>query len=152
MQLFVSVAIFPLEAFTSHIKHCQYPTVVRCGYILMDNNIIAIASLVAYDSLVYISISSTADSLALQEDLDIPHKWSNEWQVKFNIDKCHTMRITLRRNTINTGYHLGGSTLFRGVTIPISRRDHVQRHVVAKSHKWHHSSRQQNAGPNHTKS
>ena len=28
----VAVAIFHLEAFTSHIKHCHYPTVVRCGY------------------------------------------------------------------------------------------------------------------------
>ena len=28
----VAVAIFPLEAFTSHIKHCHYPTVVRFGY------------------------------------------------------------------------------------------------------------------------
>ena len=36
MQLFVSVAIFPLEAFTSHIKHCQHPTVVRRGYNRMD--------------------------------------------------------------------------------------------------------------------
>ena len=44
--------------------------------------------------------------------------------MKFNIDKSHTMRITLHRNTINTDYHLGGSTLsvvsqypYLGVTI-----------------------------------
>ena len=33
------------------------------------------------------------------------------WQMKFNTNKCHTMRITLHCNTINTDYHLRGSTL-----------------------------------------
>ena len=32
MQLFVSVAIFPLEAFALHIKHCHYPIVIQHGY------------------------------------------------------------------------------------------------------------------------
>ena len=34
MQLFVSVSLFPLEAFALHIKHCQYSIVVRRGYII----------------------------------------------------------------------------------------------------------------------
>ena len=58
------------------------------------------------------------------------------WQMKFNTEKCHTMRITLRRNTINADYHLGGCTLFkvtqypyRGVTIykAMSWQNHINK-------------------------
>ena len=69
------------------------------------------ARLFADDCLIYRSISSTTDAEALQADLNSLHQWSSKWQMKFNVDKCHTMRITLRRNIIDTKYHLGESTL-----------------------------------------
>ena len=65
----------------------------------------------ADDCLIYISISSTTDAEALQADLNSLHQWSSKWQMKFNVDKCHTVRITLRCNIIDAKYHLGGSTL-----------------------------------------
>ena len=69
------------------------------------------ARLFADDCLIYRSISSITDAEDLQADLNSLHQWSSKWQMKFNVDKCHTMRITLRRNIIDTKYHLGGSTL-----------------------------------------
>ena len=95
------------------------------------------------DCLVYRSISCTADSLSLQEDLDRLPKWSNVWQMKFNIDKCHTMRIILHRNTINTEYHLGGNTLsmvsqypYLGVTMSntMSWQNHING-ITARANK-----------------
>ena len=67
--------------------------------------------LFADDCLIYRPISSIEDTIALQNDLDTLHQWSTKWNMKFNTDKCHTMRITLLRNTINADYHLGNSSL-----------------------------------------
>ena len=67
--------------------------------------------LFADDCLLYRPISDAADSTALQEDLNTLHNWSNTWNMKFNTEKCHTLRITLRRNVIDANYHLGGSML-----------------------------------------
>ena len=67
--------------------------------------------LFADDCMIYRSISSTTDAEAPQADLNSLHQWSSKWQMKFNVDKCHTMRITLRRYIIDTKYHLGESTL-----------------------------------------
>ena len=67
------------------------------------------AHLFADDCLIYRSISSKTNAEAFQADLNSLHQWSSKWQLKFNV--CHTMRITLRRNIIDTKYNLGGSTL-----------------------------------------
>ena len=67
--------------------------------------------LFADDCLMYRPINNISDSQLLQEDLDRLHQWSTKWQMKFNTDKCHIMRFTLRRNNIHTDYNLGGSHL-----------------------------------------
>ena len=59
-----------------------------------------------------------AASVALQEDRNKLQKWSDIRQVKFNTKKYHTMRITLRHNTINADYHLGGCTLSMATQYP----------------------------------
>ena len=90
--------------------------------------------LFACDCLIYRTISNPVDPVALQEDLDKLQKWSDIWQMKFNTEKCHTMQITLRCNTINADYHLGGCTLpmvtqypYLGVTIrnTMSWQNHI---------------------------
>ena len=67
--------------------------------------------LFADDCLIYRSISNITDSTELQKDLDRLHQWSVSWQMQFNVDKCHLMRFTRRRNITDTQYHLGGSQL-----------------------------------------
>ena len=34
-----------------------------------------------------------SDSQFLQSDIDLLNNWSNEWLLRFNIDKCHVMHI-----------------------------------------------------------
>ena len=67
--------------------------------------------LFADDCLMYRSISSPQDSVNLQHDIDRLHQWSLDWQMKFNTDKCHLMRLTRRRKITSTQYHLGGDQL-----------------------------------------
>ena len=42
----------------------------------------------------YRNIHSLQDCLILQEDLDSPGLWEADWQMKFNVAKCHSMRVT----------------------------------------------------------
>ena len=67
--------------------------------------------LFADDCLMYRSISSPQDSVNLQHDIDRLHQWSLDWQMKFNTDKCHLMRLTRRRKITSTQYDLGGDQL-----------------------------------------
>ena len=40
------------------------------------------------------NIHSLQDCLILQEDLDSLGLWEADWQMKFNVAKCHSMRVT----------------------------------------------------------
>jgi len=56
--------------------------------------------LFADDSLLYRQIKSPEDQNILQRDIDKLSNWANLWQMKFNIKKCHVLRIKRsRRNT-----------------------------------------------------
>ena len=59
------------------------------------------------DCLLYCSITSLADSLHFQEDLDALSKWEEDWQMSFNVEKCHTICFSTK-NVINpcTSYTL----------------------------------------------
>ena len=39
------------------------------------------------------TIKTQSDSQSLQSNLDLLSKWSDEWLLRFNIDKCHVMHI-----------------------------------------------------------
>ena len=39
-------------------------------------------------------IHSLQDCLILQEDLTSLGQWEANWQMKFNVAKCHSMRVT----------------------------------------------------------
>jgi hypothetical protein len=67
--------------------------------------------LFADDCLIYRSISTINDSSSLQQDLDRLHQWSVDWQMQFNVDKCHLMRFTRRQKITDAQYHLGGTNL-----------------------------------------
>ena len=50
--------------------------------------------LFADDCVLYRNIHSIQDCLILEEDLDSLGLWEAEWQIKFNVAKCHSMRVT----------------------------------------------------------
>jgi hypothetical protein len=54
--------------------------------------------LFADDCLVFRETITAQDNTILQKDLDSLTKWMNNWQMKFNTDKCHILKITNRRH------------------------------------------------------
>ena len=49
----------------------------------------------ADECVLYRSTYSFQDCLALQEDLtNLGQWWEADWQMKFNVAKCHSMRVT----------------------------------------------------------
>ena len=49
--------------------------------------------LFADDCLLYRNVNSEDDASLLQQDLDKLVKWSKTWQMSFNINKCHILRV-----------------------------------------------------------
>ena len=52
----------------------------------------------ADDVLLYSHITSIADCLSLQQDLDLLVQWANRWKMTFNILKCEFLRVTNQQN------------------------------------------------------
>ena len=67
--------------------------------------------LFADDCVMYRDIETQADCNSLQADLDALHQWEKTWMMRFNAKKCHILRATHRRKTINHEYELGGTVL-----------------------------------------
>ena len=67
--------------------------------------------LFADDTIMYLTISSPADTNQLQIDLDKLGKWETLWQMKFHPDKCKVLTITNKKNIIRHNYTLHGHTL-----------------------------------------
>ena len=64
--------------------------------------------LFADDCLIYRVIKSASDVKILQEDLDQLIRWASDWQMAFNVTKCHVMRITNARKKIVDGDYFMG--------------------------------------------
>ena len=47
----------------------------------------------AHDAKVFSEVSSLDKVANLQSDLDILHKWSEDWQMMFNAQKCKCLHI-----------------------------------------------------------
>ena len=69
------------------------------------------ARLFADECLLYLKISSTADTAALQRDLDRLQQWVEDWQMSFNPSKCEVVRVTQRRNPVEAIYQIHGHDL-----------------------------------------
>ena len=79
-----------------------------------------------FDCVLYWNIYSIQDCLTLQEDLTSLGQWEADWQMKFNVAKCHSMRVTLHQHLkqIPFDYFLRNKTLenvlsakYLGITI-----------------------------------
>ena len=60
----------------------------------LPNNIRSSVRLFADDCVLYRNIKSPLDCQILQDDLNSLVKWETDWQMKFNVSKCHSMRVT----------------------------------------------------------
>ena len=69
--------------------------------------------LFAEDCVLYRNIKSLIDCQILQDDLNSLVQWETDWQMKFNIAKCHSMRVTrhLPSNQIHFNFSLHQQTL-----------------------------------------
>ena len=92
----------------------------------------------ADDCVLYRNIKTLTDCQILQDDLNSLGQWETDWQMKFNVAKCHSMRVTrhLPSNQIHFNYSLYHQTLeqvesakYLGITIT----DNVCR-------RWHNKS------------
>ena len=79
---------------------------------LLDN-IRSSVRLFVDDCVLYRNIHSRQDCLTLQEDLTSLGQWEADWQMKFNIAKCHSMRVTRHQHhkQILFDYSLHNQTL-----------------------------------------
>jgi len=66
--------------------------------------------LFADDCLIYSTINSPSDHLTLQEDLDRLATWAENWQMKFNVQKCSIMRMTKQQTESLFCYTILGQT------------------------------------------
>ena len=79
----------------------------------LPENIRSSVCLFADDCVLYRNINSRTDRQILQEDLDSLAQWETDWQMKFNVAKCHPMRVTrhLPSNQIHFNYSLHQQTV-----------------------------------------
>ena len=70
--------------------------------------------LFADDSLIYHEISSQANIVELQSDLDRLAEWARTWQMSFNVSKCEHMRVTRKSDTARAPvYNFDNSSLLQ---------------------------------------
>ena len=74
----------------------------------LPENIRSSVLLFADDCVLYRNIKSPIDCQTLQDDLNSLAQWETDWQMKFNVAKCHSMRVTrhLPENQIQFEYSL----------------------------------------------
>ena len=61
---------------------------------LIPDNIRSSVRLFADNCVLYRNIKSLTDRQNLQDDLTSLTQWETDWQMKFNVAKCHSMRVT----------------------------------------------------------
>ena len=95
--------------------------------------------LFADDSLLYRIIRSAKDVLALQNDLNLLQAWEIEWKMEFHPGKCQHIRITNKRNIIQSKYYIHGicieeteSAKYLGIVIDSSLKWKKQYHEISK--------------------
>ena len=80
----------------------------------LPNGILSNVRLFADDCVLYRNIYSHQDCIELQKDLLKLGIWEQTWLMKFNVSKCHSMRISRHRQTDNAQLHLTWTKARRG--------------------------------------
>ena len=106
------------QHFTSAPVHSGVPqgTVLRPILLLVFINdlpdcVQSPVRLFADDCILYRTIDSPRDAMQMQDDLNNLQKWEDKWLMEFHPEKCLTIRITNKRNSIKTDYQIHGQTL-----------------------------------------
>ena len=60
----------------------------------LPDNLKSSVHMFADDCVLYLNIHSFQDCLILQEGFESLALWEVDWQMKFNVAKCHSMRVT----------------------------------------------------------
>ena len=84
-------------------------------FLLFINDISSVTSsqlrLFADDTVLYKAINSKDDQHVLQEELSNLSKWASDWQMVFNVTKCHLLRITNKRKPSDFIYSMNSEVL-----------------------------------------
>ena len=84
-------------------------------FLLRINDIVDVPKsnlrLFADDTVLYRAIKSQNDHQILQEDLHNITKWASDWQMDFNVSKCHLLRITNKRKPHEFTYSANSKVL-----------------------------------------
>jgi hypothetical protein len=97
--------------------------------------ILSKVKLYADDTKIYREIKDPVlDTHILQNDLNSLDEWAHTWQLKFNVEKCETMRLTHSNDTLKSSYTLGTSILkdtesFKDLGVTVSRDLTWSKHV-----------------------
>ena len=102
-------------------------------FLLFINDITQVTNsqlrLFADDAVLYKAINSLHDHQVLQEDLLNLTKWASDWQMDFNVTKCHLLCITKKRKPSHFIYTANSDALtnvpecdYLGVTCTETRR------------------------------
>jgi hypothetical protein len=109
----------------------------------LPDQITSTLRLFADDCVIYRTISNDADADKLQKDLDRLCSWERKWCMKFNTDKCFTLKISTSRTIKQHIYSLNGTVLdevdshtYLGVNISSNMKwnDHISQ-VAAKANR-----------------
>ena len=77
----------------------------------INENVQSSIRLFADDSIIYRKINSNIDHQILQTDLAELEKWSDKWQMQFNLSKCVHLPITNKTKPSSHQYSLFGHPL-----------------------------------------
>lgn len=67
--------------------------------------------LYADDCCVYRTISSEADAVTLQHDLNSVYSWCQKWNMALNLSKCNLVRFTKKKQFLQADYFLGSTEI-----------------------------------------
>ena len=73
----------------------------------LSDNLSSTVRLFADDTLLYLAVESQSDTNSLYE----VGNWENKWLMESNINKCHVLRVTRKRDPLNHENTLHGKVL-----------------------------------------
>ena len=77
----------------------------------LPSGVTSYINMFADDAKIMRQVKSLEDCRKLQQDLDVLNKWSDEWKMEFNAEKCHVLEMGRSIHRPHARYNLGGVEL-----------------------------------------